>query len=124
LKITGGIIEVDAEDDGIVGRDVLGIKDGVFTIIAGGDGIKSTNDEKENKGSIVLEGGTFDIVAGSDGMQAATSLFIADGSFKIAAGGGSPDTLSTGERMDEPWGQSEEAEEETDTPSTKGMKAE
>ncbi|QTD41885.1 carbohydrate-binding domain-containing protein [Sporosarcina sp. Te-1] len=123
LKITGGTIEVEAVDDGIVGRDVVGVKDGSITIKAGGDGIKSTNVEKEGKGGIAIEGGQFTITSDNDGVQAATSLYVLDGSFLIKAGGGSPETIQASEQRPDPWGITENEDEDTDTPSTKGLKA-
>ncbi|MBB4826313.1 hypothetical protein HNO89_003572 [Sporosarcina luteola] len=123
LKITGGTIEVEAVDDGIVGRDVVGVKDGSIAIKVGGDGIKSTNVEKEGKGGIAIEGGRFEITAGNDGIQAATSLYVTDGTFSINTGEGSPESIQASEQRPDPWGMTESASEDSDIPSTKGMKA-
>ncbi|GKV54069.1 hypothetical protein NCCP2222_00160 [Sporosarcina sp. NCCP-2222] len=122
LKITSGTIEVEAVDDGIVGRDVVGVKDGSITIQAGGDGIKSTNEKKEN-GGIAIQGGHFEITAANDGVQAAKSLYVMDGTFSIKTGGGSPDSIQASEQRPDPWGMTESAEKDSDTPSTKGIKA-
>lgn len=99
LKITGGDITVEAADDAIVGRDLLAIKDGSFHLKAGGDGMKSTNDEKDTKGTIAIEDGTFEIHAESDGIQSVQSVFIADGEFSIVTGGGSPEKIESHEGM-------------------------
>lgn len=124
LKVTGGTIQVTAEDDGLKGRDLVAVKAGTFTIEAGGDGIKSTNDEDADKGTIVLEGGEYAITSGNDGIQAETSLLITDGSYRITAGGGSPETIETaGDTMP---GTAQEAPVETtdeESVSTKGIKA-
>lgn len=99
LKITGGDITVEAADDAIVGRDLLAIKDGSFHLKAGGDGMKSTNDEKDTKGTIVIEDGTFEINTDSDGIQSVQSLFIAGGDFSIVTGDGSPEKIESHEGM-------------------------
>lgn len=119
LKITGGNIEVTAEDDAIVGRDLLAVKEGNITIVAGGDGLKSSNDEDDEKGNIVLEGGAYNIAADNDGVQAETSLYVLDGDYTITTGGGSPDTIGLNEYSH--GGQSEDTT--TDTASAKGLKA-
>lgn len=121
LRITGGNIEVTAKDDAIVGRDLLAVSDGNFTIIAGGDGIKSTNDENDEKGNIALEGGTYNITADNDGIQAQTSLYVLDGDYTIATGGGSPETIGINEYAH--GGQSDDSETTTETSSAKGLKA-
>lgn len=68
------------------------IKDAAITVSAGGDGIRSTNTEKSNKGFVYIETGNIDITSGNDGIQAATVLKAANGSIKITAGGGAADT--------------------------------
>ncbi len=95
--ITGGEIEIQAADDGIVGRDLLAIRDAKVKIDAVGDGLKSTNDEDEKKGHIVLQSGTFDIAAGSDGVQSVHDVLVIDGEYTITAGGGSPETVKADE---------------------------
>ncbi|MEK5382759.1 carbohydrate-binding domain-containing protein [Niallia sp. FSL W8-0635] len=125
LRIMGGTIKVTAVDDAILGRDLVAIKNGTFDINAGGDGIKSTNTNKE-KGMIAIENGIFSIHSGTDGIQAESSLYIAEGTFHLASGGGSPETIEVKQEMmgGQPWGDSEEEETEAeDTPSTKGLKA-
>ncbi|WP_318502884.1 carbohydrate-binding domain-containing protein [Bacillus sp. T3] len=95
LKITGGVIQIDAKDDGLMGRDIVAVKEGTITVHAGGDGVKSSNDKDTSKGAIVLQGGTIDITAVNDGVQAESSLWITDGAYTIATGGGSPETIKT-----------------------------
>lgn len=121
LRITGGNIEVTAKDDAIVGRDLLAVSDGNFKIIAGGDGIKSTNDEDAEKGNIALEGGTYNITADNDGIQAQTSLYVLDGDYTIATGGGSPETIGINEFAH--GGQSDDSATTTETTSSKGLKS-
>ena len=125
LRIVSGNIKVKAVDDGVLGRDLVAIKKGTFDINVGGDGIKSTNPNKE-KGIISIEAGTFDITSGTDGIQAESSLYIAGGKFTINAGGGSPETIQVQDEMmgGKPWGDNSVTDtEEEDTPSTRGLKA-
>jgi hypothetical protein len=61
LKITGGNLEVTSVDDGIVGRDLLAMKDTTISVVATGDGVKSSNDEDEAKGNIILESGSLTV---------------------------------------------------------------
>lgn len=89
LKITGGMLTVNALNDGIKGRDSLVIKDGVIAVNAEGDGLEASNDEEAEEGTIVIEGGTLTVVAGLDGIQAATRLQVDGGTLTITSGGGS-----------------------------------
>lgn len=125
LKITGGNIEITAKDDAIVGRDLLAIKDGTFTITVGGDGMKTTNDEDAEKGNLAIEGGTFNITAENDGIQAQTSLYTLGGDYNITTGGGSPETVAANENAMGGRGQSESTTTttSTETSSSKGLKA-
>lgn len=122
LKITGGNIEVTAKDDAIVGRDLLAIKEGTFTIKAGGDGMKTTNDEDAEKGNLVIEDGTYSITAENDGIQAQTSLYTLGGDYTITTGGGSPESVAANENAMGGRGQSQSTTT-TETSSSKGLKA-
>ena len=93
LKFITGTYQITAVDNGIVGKDSVSVKNGNFTIEAGGDGIKSTNIEETDKGYVILEKGSFNITAGGDGVQAETLLRVNDGTYVITAGGGSPETI-------------------------------
>ena len=83
LKITAGIITVDAVNDGIKGKDSLAVLDSRITINAGGDGLQAYNAEDAEKGYIAIDGGVFTITAGMDGIQAETQLVINGGDFTI-----------------------------------------
>ncbi|SEM55795.1 carbohydrate-binding domain-containing protein [Paenibacillus sp. OV219] len=91
LKIMSGTFEVKSADDGIVGRDLLAVKDGsMITVAAGGDGMKTTNDaDDKDKGYVAIAGGTFNIKSAKDSIQAASSILIGEGTFELVAGGGS-----------------------------------
>ena len=55
--------------------------DGVrgITVTAGGDGLKSDEDEDAGLGYILLAGGTLAVEAGADGLQAETDVLVAGG---------------------------------------------
>jgi len=89
LKITSGVINVTAVNDGIKGKNYIAVKDGTITINAGGDGMQSNNNKDATKGYVLIEGGMLNIVAGMDGIQAETKLNINDGNITILSGGGS-----------------------------------
>jgi hypothetical protein len=128
LKITGGIIIVNAVNDGIKGRDSVAIMDGNIKINAGADGIQSNNDTDSEKGFVNIEGGHMDITAGKDGIQAETSILVSGGSITILSGGGSADSPGKDNRDD--WGPGDMWNAMENTPesdasavSTKGLKA-
>lgn len=94
LRITGGVITVNAVDDGIRGRDYVIIEDGALTLNTGADGLKATNDEDAAKGYILVQGGALVVAAAGDAMQAETAVTIDGGTFTLAAGGGSQAVVS------------------------------
>lgn len=121
LKITGGVITVNAVNDGLKGRDSIAIKDGVVTVNAGGDGLQSNNDEDMEKGYVSIEGGTLTITAELDGIQAQTSLLVSGGDIAITTGGGSGNSSVSGGGM---WGgPGMEGNPNKPTASAKGLKA-
>ncbi|MFJ5770541.1 carbohydrate-binding domain-containing protein [Psychrobacillus sp. NPDC093180] len=97
LIITGGNINVTAVDDGVVGRDVFAMSNATVNITADGDGVKSSNDEDEGRGNIVLESGYLTVVAQGDGIQAEKEILVIDGEYSIKTGDGSPEVVSSSE---------------------------
>ncbi len=83
LVITGGTYTVSAVEDALRGRDCVKILDGTFSIVAGGDGIKSNKDTDPERGFVSIDGGTFQIVAGDDGIQGTTYVQITGGELSI-----------------------------------------
>lgn len=83
LKIKSGIYIITSKDDGIRGKDSVYIINGKFTINSGGDAIKSTNDTDSEKGFVKISKGTFNITSSSDGIDALTKLIIDGGTFII-----------------------------------------
>ena len=94
LKITGGMITVNAVNDGIKGRDSIAVLAGDITVNAGGDGLQANNDEDAEKGWISIEGGSVVVTAVLDGIQAETILTISDGNIIVVSGGGSGSTTA------------------------------
>ena len=120
LRITGGVLEIIAADDGLVANDGILIQDGEITIQAVGDGIKATKAE-EGKGYVYVSGGTVTIEADCDAVQAETSLLITDGTLNLTTGGGSANAPEkTGDDRFGGWQTTEQAEESV---SQKGIKA-
>lgn len=87
LKITGGVITVNAVDDGIRGKDSLRIAGGVITIDAkNGDGLKTTRKEVYGKGYLYILGGVIDIKAGNDAVNTTGDIFLEGGTITIDCG--------------------------------------
>ena len=88
LEIKNGIYTINSDDDGIRGKDSVIILDGTFTINSGGDGIKASNDEDTSLGYVIITGGTYNIIAKSDGIQAITKATISGGTLNITSSEG------------------------------------
>lgn len=89
LKITDGILTVQAAGNGIKGKDFVAIGGGTLQVTAGHDGIKSTNTADASVGFVRIDGGSVTVTAEQDGIQAESGLVIADGTVNIVSGGGS-----------------------------------
>lgn len=123
LKIVSGTLYITAIDDGLVGKDLLAIKDGNITIQSESNAMKTTNEEETDKGNLAIEGGTINITALTDGIQAANELYIYNGEFTITTGGGSTNSSKTTTMNNGmPWGEWSASEEE-DSTSAKGLKS-
>lgn len=94
LIIKSGTYNITSTDDSIRGKDYLIIDGGTFNLTAQGDGLKSDNEDDEDRGYILVKQGTFNISAANDGIQAQTDLLITGGSFVIETAGGSSSTIS------------------------------
>lgn len=127
LKITGGNISVTSVDDGLIGKDSINIKGGTIKVTASGDGLKATNTEDTTKGYVLIEGGTLNIISTNDGIQAETNVNITEGTINITSGGGSVNSSSKNDNMQNPWGQwgksSNTTSSSSDTSSAKAIKA-
>ena len=124
LWITGGKITVDAAGDGIRGKDFLVVKVADITVTSEGEALKSTQDSDSEKGYIYIESGIFTIDSQQDAIEAVTQVIIKSGDFNIKAGGGSENGVSkTGNAGGNFPGGGNTTNAETDTVSTKGIKA-
>ncbi len=92
LKIYNGNIQVTANDDGICGKESVRIGDAedesyenlsITVKATNGDGIKSTNHTKENKGTIEINGGKISVDSHSDAIQAARDVTVNGGEITI-----------------------------------------
>lgn len=138
LVITGEpTITVDAVDDGVRGKDYLLVSSGSLTVSAGGDGLKSSEDNDEAKGFVVLGDATVNVTSGDDGVSATTDVTVDGTTLSIAAGGGqanatvseeqgpgqgAPDQGAPGQDQGA-GGQSDESQSESTTASPKGINA-
>lgn len=100
LKIVSGVFKVTAIEDGIIGKDLLGIAGGSFTVKAEADGMKSTYDTDTSKGNIIIRDGVFQINSGNDGIQAENMLSVEGGTINITTGSGSASvTMTSGQEF-------------------------
>lgn len=88
LEINGGILTVNAANQGIKGKDSLTVRGGIISICASDDGMKSSNEalvEEDGKevGWVRIEGGTITIAAGDDAIHAESDLTIDGGKITI-----------------------------------------
>lgn len=88
LKITGGILTVNAAHQGIKGKDSLTVQGGTIVINAKDDGLKSSNEalvEEDGKevGWVLVEDGAITIAAGGDAIHAESDLTVNGGSITI-----------------------------------------
>lgn len=103
LKITGGQISVSAANDGIYGKELLYIEDGVLTLSSGGGfqsvisqsafgGFYNYATETESKkalkagGDLIISGGSYDISSYEDAVHSNAGVTINGGSFDINCG--------------------------------------
>ena len=128
LAVTGGIYEIASAGHGIEGKESIRIADGTFSITAGKDGIHAEDKDDASKGFIYIADGTFSITSGGDGMDAATVLQADGGSVTVTAGGGSAEADMDSKSQENgfgkgDWDMESTETEESDTASTKGLKA-
>ena len=142
LVITGEpTITVDAVDDGVRGKDYLLVSSGSLTVSAGGDGLKSSEDNDETKGFVALGDATVNVTSGDDGVSATTDVTVDGTTLSIAAGGGQanatvseeqgpgqgpgrggPDQGAPGQDQ-AAGGQADDSQSESSTASPKGINA-
>lgn len=116
LAIVDATLEITAKDDGIIGKDFVSIKNAKITINSNGDGIKSTNDEDEKLGYIIIDGSKLNITSEEDGIQAETIVNITNSDITIKTTG--EIAAKTNEMF-----KNKTTTTETDSTSSKGIKA-
>lgn len=126
LKIVSGTFNIDSKEDGIVGKDLLAVRDGNYTITAGTDGMKSTYDTDTSKGNVVIEGGQFQITSQNDGIQSQNILALSNGVFTIKTGTGAGEALKSNNNINSrqqlDWG-SNTTTTSDNSESNKGLKS-
>lgn len=91
LRISGGTINVTAENHGITGKDDLAVDGCTVTVNAkNGDGLRSTNSDTEKKdlGHVTVTDSTITVSAANDAVQAEKTLTVNSGTINVTAGGG------------------------------------
>lgn len=132
LTITQGSYTITAASHGLSAKDSLAVADGSFAITSGKDGIHAENADDATLGIVYLAGGSYVINAQGDAISASGALQIDGGTYELATGEGSASVeMSTGEsfggrgQWTDPQAQaSADAEQEEESVSQKGIKAE
>ena len=106
LRITGGMITVNAVKHGIMGKNNLAVQNGNVTVTCGGDGLRSTySDMDEEQGHVYIADSDIAVTSKGDGVQAEKRLIISGGTMTLMTGGGA------------------DASDSSDDESSKGVKA-
>ena len=132
LTITQGNYTITAAGHGLSAKDSLAVADGSFVITSGKDGIHAENADDATLGIVYLAGGSFVIDSQGDAISASGALQIDGGTYELTTGEGSASVeMTTGEsfggrgQWTDPQAQaSSDAEQEEDSVSQKGIKAE
>ncbi len=83
LVIAGGSLDVDAANDGLVGKDSVKIGGASVHVTAQDNGVKATNDTDEDKGFVLISGGDVDIDAQDDGIKATRLIKTSGGTVTV-----------------------------------------
>ena len=83
LKFKSGIYNITAVDDAIRGKDSVYILGGDFNLTSKADAIKSTEELALRKGFVLIENGNFTIDAGAKGIKATKHVLIQNGNFHL-----------------------------------------
>lgn len=116
LVLASGTCVINAEKQGLSGKDSVRIAGGSYTITAGTDAIHSENDDAA-KGFVYIASGRFTITAQGDGISGSSYVTLLDGQFTIVSGSGHTAAAAHFDNL----GPNQAAAD--DTASTKGIKA-
>lgn len=83
LVVTGGTLNVNAANDGLVGKDSVKIGGASVHVTAQDNGVKATNDTDEDKGFVLISGGDVDIDAQDDGIKATHLIKTSGGTVTV-----------------------------------------
>ncbi len=83
LRIVSGTISVEAEEEGLKGKESVSIRGGNITVRSGDDGIKVNDDQKQDAGFFAMEGGIVAIQTDADGIDVAKNVRIVGGNLNI-----------------------------------------
>lgn len=89
LVIVDTTLDVDAKNVALNGKDCVKIQNAGIKLVAGSDGIRSSNSEDAARGFVYIESGKLDITSANDGIQAETAIKIMTADISIVSGGGS-----------------------------------
>ena len=95
VKIKDGVYEIDSYQTAITANDTIEISGGTFSLTAGSDGLHAENNDDDTLGDILITGGDFRIYADDDAIHATTVLQIDDGTFEIYGAEGLEATVVT-----------------------------
>ena len=95
VKIKDGVYEIDSYQTAIKANDTIEISGGTFSLTAGSDGLHAENNDDDTLGDILITGGDFRIYADDDAIHATTVLQIDDGTFEIYGAEGLEATVVT-----------------------------
>ena len=83
LVVTGGTLNVNAANDGLVGKDSVKIGGASVHVTAQDNGVKASNDDEEDKGFVLISGGNVDIDAQDDGIKATHLIKTSGGTVTV-----------------------------------------
>lgn len=83
LIVTGGTLNVNAANDGLVGKDSVKIGGASVHVTAQDDGVKASNDDEEDKGFVLISGGDVDVDAQDDGIKATRLIKTSGGTVTV-----------------------------------------
>ncbi|SFR70991.1 carbohydrate-binding domain-containing protein [Anaeromicropila populeti] len=83
LKMISGTYFINSVDDGIIGKDCVGIMGGTYTVKTTGDAIKSTSDDDLTVGFVEIGNGTISISTGADAVQGESYVMVKGGTVNV-----------------------------------------
>lgn len=86
LRVNGGVLTVQAADDGLRGENLV-VTGGDLLVFSANDALKATG-EAPGLGEVRVAGGAIDLIAQGDGVQAERRLVVSGGLVEVLAGGG------------------------------------